>query len=120
MVETPFFANRMLSLLRQAFAQAVRWGWRAPADNPAKSAHDLATTALGAVVFRLVNALADELPGTVGSAPFVGAGGVLYAGAFRKDAGVELFHIDISDYPSRIFSDGFENGDSLSWSSTSP
>ncbi len=34
MVATPYFANRMLSVLRQAFGQAIRWGWREPADNP--------------------------------------------------------------------------------------
>ena len=39
----------------------------------------------------------------------------LYLGAFRKDVGAELFTIDLSAYPSGLFSDGFESGDTTAW-----
>ena len=32
----PYEANRVLSMLQQAFDQAERWGWRTQATNPAK------------------------------------------------------------------------------------
>ena len=35
MRETPYIANRTLSLLQQAFDQAERWGWRPQHTNPA-------------------------------------------------------------------------------------
>jgi len=35
MRETPYIANRTLSLLQQAFDQAERWGWRPQHSNPA-------------------------------------------------------------------------------------
>ena len=35
MRETPYVANRTLSLLQQAFDQAERWGWRPQHSNPA-------------------------------------------------------------------------------------
>ncbi len=42
-------------------------------------------------------------------------GDLLYVSAFRKDVGAELFKIDLSSYPSVLFADGFESGDTTLW-----